>query len=104
MEEIKRYEVIIRPRAEKEIEAAYEYLSIFCGEYAWKFVAGMEKAILGLEIFPNGGSNLVNYNKKFKDLKYIEFRKYAIVYRVCVDKVYVETVYHMSRNPKGLEV
>ena len=47
------YEVIVQPRAEREIRQAHEYLAITSPAAAERWLNGISKAVLSLEEMPD---------------------------------------------------
>jgi plasmid stabilization system protein ParE len=100
------YEVIVQPRAEREIRQAHEYLAITSPAAAERWLNGISKAVLSLEEMPDRcpiAPEAVHFKRRIRQLVHGGHR---ILFIVTGRHVRVLTVRHLRRRPlrrKGAE-
>ncbi len=93
------YEVIVQPRAEREIRQAYDYLAITAPAAAERWLNGISKAILSLEEMPQRCA-LAPESAYFKrQLRHLIHDHHRIIFVVTGRHVRVLTVRHLARRP-----
>ena len=99
---MKRFKVIVMPRADRDLEEIQEYLSQFFRSTPKKFMKEFRDAVDFISFSP--------WNVKLDcDTTYhrVYVRKYAVIYRVDEESntVYIHRVIHGSRNfRRGVDI
>lgn len=100
------YEVIVQPRAEREIRQAHEYLAISSPAAAERWLNGISEAVLSLEEMPERcplAPEAAHFKRRIRQLIHEQHR---IIFVVTGRHVRVLTVRHLRRRPlrrKGAE-
>lgn len=87
--------IIWTENALNDIDNIASYISKDSEFYAKQFVKKLINTTLKLESFPEIGKIIRELPQS--DYREILFKKYRIIYRVDVDKVYIITVHHLAR-------
>jgi len=87
--------IIWSPDAAADLEEICNYIAENSELYARVFAQGIINAIERLQIFPESGRIVPEYNQK--DMREIIFQNYRIVYRIRSDDVEIVTIMHGAR-------
>lgn len=89
------YRLIIRKRAENQIEEAYYWYEKKQNRLGDNFLEAVEHALTLIKINPQ------HFQSKYKNVKAIFIMKfpYGIFYIIDNDKIVVLAMFHLSRNP-----
>ena len=93
------FEVIVQPRAEREIKQAHQYLATAAPSAAERWLNGISKAILSLEEMPERcplAPESVHFKQRIRQLIHDNHR---ILFFVTGRHVRVLTVRHLRRRP-----
>lgn len=81
--------------AASDLEAICDYVAKDSEYYARVLAQGIISAIERLQVFPESGRIVPEYNQK--DLREVIFQNYRVVYRVKPDIIEVVTITHGAR-------
>ncbi len=87
--------IIWSPDAAADLEEICDYIAKDSEHFAWVFAQGIINAIERLQIFPESGRIVPEYNQK--GIREIIFQNYRIVYRIKPDAVEIVTITHGAR-------
>ena len=97
-----KYSVKLYPRASRDIEEIYKYISNNLSEplAAKGIIDGFEKAILTLETFPERGSIRTQGIYANKNYRQLFVKSYVIIYKVLIEikEVHIVTVRYAPSN------
>jgi plasmid stabilization system protein ParE len=93
------YEVIVQPRAEREIRDTHRFLATTAPASAERWLNGISKAILTLEDMPERCPPAPEAPHFRRRLRQLIYDRYRIVFVITGRHVRVLTVRHMSRKP-----
>jgi plasmid stabilization system protein ParE len=95
---LKRYEIIVYPKALADIREAYFYIKSRSPMNAERWLQGIWKAIDELEMFPSGCAAAREEPKFGEELRQFVYKSHRIVFEVAEDEVHVLYVRHGSRE------
>ena len=87
--------IIWSPNAVTDLEAICEYIARDSEHYSRIFAQGVINAIEKLQIWPESGRIVPEYNQK--DIREVIFQNYRIVYRTKSYAVEIVTIMHGAR-------
>ena len=87
--------IVWSPDAAADLEEICDYIAENSELYARVFAQGIINAIERLQIFPESGRIVPEYNQK--DMREIIFQNYRIVYRIRSDAIEIVTITHGAR-------
>jgi plasmid stabilization system protein ParE len=93
------YEVIVQPRAEREIRDTHRFLATTAPASAERWLNGISRAILTLEDMPKRCPFAPEAEHFRRHLRQLVYDRYRIVFVITGRHVRVLTVRHMSRKP-----
>jgi plasmid stabilization system protein ParE len=96
---VRFYEVIVQPRAEREIRHEHRCLESTAPAAAERWLNGISKAILSLEEMPRRCPLAPEADHFGKRIRQLVHDRYRIVFLITGRHVRVLTVRHMSRAP-----
>jgi toxin ParE1/3/4 len=94
---LKKYEVLFRPRARKDLVGLYRYIAKqSSSRIAANYIARIEKACLSLVSFPNRGTNVPSPVPGLRTMGFE--RRATILFCVGKDKVEILRVYYGGQD------
>lgn len=96
---MRSYEVIVQPRADREIRHAHRCLASTAPAAAERWLNGVSNAVLSLEEMPHRCPLAPEAEHVGKRVRQLVYDRYRILYIVTGRHVRVLTVRHMSRPP-----
>jgi len=87
--------LIWSPYAVDDLEGICDYITQDSKQYARLFAQGVINAIERLEIFPESGRIVPEYNQK--SIREIIFQNYRIIYQIKKDAVEILNIMHGTR-------
>jgi addiction module RelE/StbE family toxin len=87
--------IIWSPYAVDDLEAICDYITKDSEHYARLFAHGVINAIESLEIFPESGRIVPEYNQK--SIREIIFQNYRIIYQIKLDAIEILAIMHGTR-------
>ena len=94
---IKKYQVNITQKAQKDIEQIFYYIADDSINNATNFILQLENKIYSLEDFPERNP-LIPENEFFgTDYRHLIYRKYRVIYRIFNKSVFVLRIFHGAR-------
>src|SRR4051812_33072368 len=97
-----KYEVIVMPRAQAEMDAAFEWLAERTAQHAPLWYNGLIEAILSLEEFPERCAPARDVRRGGSDIRQLLYGErpntYRIIFRIRGHAVEVLQVRHTARD------
>ena len=96
---MKRYEVIVSPDVEAELNAAYEWIAREAPGIAIDWYEGAIDAMESLRRFPLRCGRAPEARSFGRDVRQLTYKGYRILFVVAARRIYVLHIVHAARRP-----